>query len=115
MIRRPPRSTLFPYTTLFRSPPVDLVHGEHGGSEAARRHEKAPAREPARLPVAVRVLQEAEVHLPLLLRLRQWHELPVRNDLRRNRRNGRKTGLAALSDDHRTTLLQPRQEERDEC
>src|SRR2546430_8312726 len=29
MIRRPPRSTLFPYTTLFRSLPVgiDLVHG----------------------------------------------------------------------------------------
>src|SRR5947209_15223607 len=28
MIRRPPRSTLFPYTTLFRSPPrqVDLLH-----------------------------------------------------------------------------------------
>src|SRR2546422_6270087 len=24
MIRRPPRSTLFPYTTLFRSPRVDL-------------------------------------------------------------------------------------------
>src|SRR2546430_16248595 len=24
MIRRPPRSTLFPYTTLFRSPPVQL-------------------------------------------------------------------------------------------
>src|SRR6266498_6039995 len=24
MIRRPPRSTLFPYTTLFRSPPGDL-------------------------------------------------------------------------------------------
>src|SRR3712207_7696997 len=24
MIRRPPRSTLFPYTTLFRSPVVDL-------------------------------------------------------------------------------------------
>src|SRR2546425_9756745 len=23
MIRRPPRSTLFPYTTLFRSPPFD--------------------------------------------------------------------------------------------
>src|SRR2546425_8283509 len=26
MIRRPPRSTLFPYTTLFRS---ERVHGEH--------------------------------------------------------------------------------------
>src|SRR3712207_6898130 len=25
MIRRPPRSTLFPYTTLFRSPPEDPV------------------------------------------------------------------------------------------
>src|SRR4051794_41556788 len=25
MIRRPPRSTLFPYTTLFRSPEVELV------------------------------------------------------------------------------------------
>src|SRR5256885_13017974 len=25
MIRRPPRSTLFPYTTLFRSHPADLV------------------------------------------------------------------------------------------
>src|SRR2546430_8481667 len=29
MIRRPPRSTLFPYTTLFRSAPaiVELLHG----------------------------------------------------------------------------------------
>src|SRR2546425_5897358 len=26
MIRRPPRSTLFPYTTLFRSPKVELWH-----------------------------------------------------------------------------------------
>src|SRR5258705_3834387 len=25
MIRRPPRSTLFPYTTLFRSPPLGLL------------------------------------------------------------------------------------------
>src|SRR5256885_12953558 len=27
MIRRPPRSTLFPYTTLFRSDGADLVNG----------------------------------------------------------------------------------------
>src|SRR5260221_4214810 len=27
MIRRPPRSTLFPYTTLFRSLEADLGHG----------------------------------------------------------------------------------------
>src|SRR3712207_8206718 len=28
MIRRPPRSTLFPYTTLFRSTSFDVVGGE---------------------------------------------------------------------------------------
>src|SRR3712207_8642499 len=39
MIRRPPRSTLFPYTTLFRSPHQHLVVGEvqpvheHTGAE----------------------------------------------------------------------------------
>src|SRR2546430_7068191 len=27
MIRRPPRSTLFPYTTLFRSDPAEMKHG----------------------------------------------------------------------------------------
>src|SRR2546428_9233128 len=39
MIRRPPRSTLFPYTTLFRSPPdgADGRHPPDGG----------PARAPA--------------------------------------------------------------------
>src|SRR5256885_3414047 len=35
MIRRPPRSTLFPYTTLFRSPDVEVAeHGEAGGDAA---------------------------------------------------------------------------------
>src|SRR3712207_7037579 len=29
MIRRPPRSTLFPYTTLFRSRPRDLIGEVH--------------------------------------------------------------------------------------
>src|SRR3712207_7735018 len=39
MIRRPPRSTLFPYTTLFRSnPAVDLaVPGKIEGAETRRR------------------------------------------------------------------------------
>src|SRR5258707_5825034 len=30
MIRRPPRSTLFPYTTLFRSPAEHTLFGERG-------------------------------------------------------------------------------------
>src|SRR3712207_6972916 len=37
MIRRPPRSTLFPYTTLFRSPCVPIPGG------AARRRAGCPA------------------------------------------------------------------------
>src|SRR2546430_16140242 len=32
MIRRPPRSTLFPYTTLFRSGPARSCHPFSGGS-----------------------------------------------------------------------------------
>src|SRR3712207_6896829 len=45
MIRRPPKSTLFPYTTLFRSRPrVDLRHRLEGG-----RHVEVAAAEPARL------------------------------------------------------------------
>src|SRR6267142_4363447 len=33
MIRRPPRSTLFPYTTLFRSHPAPAVAGQHRDTE----------------------------------------------------------------------------------
>src|SRR2546427_4748495 len=33
MIRRPPRSTLFPYTTLFRSDPQDLSDADRRGGE----------------------------------------------------------------------------------
>src|SRR5947199_434912 len=42
MIRRPPRSTLFPYTTLFRSPELmDAPRGAHS-SPAPRRWWLAP-------------------------------------------------------------------------
>src|SRR5256885_11447871 len=37
MIRRPPRSTLFPYTTLFRSPVVEDACQAHGARYGARR------------------------------------------------------------------------------
>src|ERR1051326_9250242 len=45
MIRRPPRSTLFPYTTLFRSTPATEEFDAHGvfcedGSEAQDRSEE---------------------------------------------------------------------------
>src|SRR3712207_8346426 len=44
MIRRPPRSTLFPYTTLFRSrphPAGELAPGE-GGEDAVHHEEPEP-------------------------------------------------------------------------
>src|SRR3989441_9044729 len=49
MIRRPPRSTLFPYTTLFRSPGAAARADAAGGyyeaaSRAARRHARYDAR-----------------------------------------------------------------------
>src|SRR5438132_6927622 len=42
MIRRPPRSTLFPYTTLFRSPPL-RVAGVAGTARHARTADAASA------------------------------------------------------------------------
>src|SRR3712207_8517353 len=39
MIRRPPRSTLFPYTTLFRSPEDVPTHGATGVGSSDLTHE----------------------------------------------------------------------------
>src|SRR5690242_21538237 len=44
MRRRPPRSTLFPYTTLFRSPPV--LHGQ--AEDSRHRRPGCPVRAPVR-------------------------------------------------------------------
>src|SRR5690349_23711505 len=41
-IRRPPRSTLFPYTTLFRSPDSDTALG--AGADAVHRSPRLPPR-----------------------------------------------------------------------
>src|SRR2546425_9681853 len=41
MIRRPPRSTLFPYTTLFRSPESDRNRIARAGFEAAKKSRPA--------------------------------------------------------------------------
>src|SRR2546422_5978907 len=41
MIRRPPRSTLFPYTTLFRSPPGSLFIFNHIPTTLSSRFRRA--------------------------------------------------------------------------
>src|SRR5256885_17010445 len=76
MIRRPPRSTLFPYTTLFRS----LVHRARGGRQAppdrGRRRDareapgRAAPRTGARRPVLRLVVPVALARLGLLAEVR---------------------------------------------
>src|SRR2546430_4416728 len=41
MIRRPPRSTLFPYTTLFRSPPHRAIARELTSVQTQSQHHEA--------------------------------------------------------------------------
>src|SRR5438034_9280420 len=55
MLRRPPRSTLFPYTTLFRSLPPDQRQTDPAprAGDAGFRHERQ-ARHPANVAIDVR-------------------------------------------------------------
>src|SRR3989442_11962885 len=68
MIRRPPRSTLFPYTTLFRSVDGELAvapaHVEAVGSQALAVHNQSGSSGPhGDLPVRVdRVVRRSEEH-----------------------------------------------------
>src|SRR2546429_5323599 len=65
MIRRPPRSTLFPYTTLFRSPLVAGIgrrvgrgHGDRRAGRARRRSEEHTSELQSRLHLVCRLLLE---------------------------------------------------------
>src|SRR2546429_2885400 len=57
MIRRPPRSTLFPYTTLFRSPDIlirNVSHlREHVAPATSGSRDRGRAREVERTPYAL--------------------------------------------------------------
>src|SRR5256885_10893577 len=54
MIRRPPRSTLFPYTTLFRSPRTSSAPNS---SNAPSAHPRVIRRSRMRSPCALRTLE----------------------------------------------------------
>src|SRR6266576_3832089 len=62
MIRRPPRSTLFPYTTLFRSgprcPPPSLTPPRHKASTSRRRSEEHTSELQSRRDLVCRLLLE---------------------------------------------------------
>src|SRR2546422_6693053 len=100
MIRRPPRSTLFPYTTLFRSP---LLGGEVEVLRQLLRDRAPPALHLPLLPIARERLLEAlrsEEHtselqsrLHLVCRLL----LEKKNDCGRRPRRRRSLSLAVLA------------------
>src|SRR5690349_23014298 len=69
MIRRPPRSTLFPYTTLFRSyPPVPVVQG-------------APERGRTDRPAVIRAVESPTTGGPAGRSEEHTSELQSRRDL----------------------------------
>src|SRR2546422_7206822 len=74
MIRRPPRSTLFPYTTLFRSPPRI-----HSGPRALSGLERSPAPPAPRSEEHTSELQ-SRLHLVcrLLLEKKKKHNTTTR-------------------------------------
>src|SRR2546422_9026185 len=82
MIRRPPRSTLFPYTTLFRSGGLGIevvpVRDGGAGEEVARE-------------TSVRVLRlvRAELEVPVRRHVRRRVALPVDGDRERKRDRSR--------------------------
>src|SRR2546422_6065054 len=103
MIRRPPRSTLFPYTTLFRSPDgevhdlADLLGvrlGERAAEhrEVLREHVHQPAVDPtgARHHAVAQVLlvREPEVRGAVRHEPVQLHERPDRKSTRLNSSHG---------------------------
>src|SRR5260370_29483057 len=75
MIRRPPRSTLFPYTTLFRSVAGSCGPGPEGRAERHRRHELHPRPDPGNLQAhqaagrSEEHTSELQSHLNLVCRL----------------------------------------------
>src|SRR3712207_7755801 len=66
MIRRPPRSTLFPYTTLFRSRLVELAHEQHAADlrhrldEEDARHDRVPREVPLEERLVDRAVLDAD-------------------------------------------------------
>src|SRR2546422_5183095 len=87
MIRRPPRSTLFPYTTLFRSPTAPSSRGSVRANASASALAAAPTEKSAvpSVPIQARVSRSEEhtselqsrLHLVCRLLLEKKNESPA--------------------------------------
>src|SRR2546422_2909227 len=102
MIRRPPRSTLFPYTTLFRSVSLTVI------AEAIRANQAGCQTQPPAVPIGGRLrseehTSELQSRLHLVCRLLLEKKKKKTNSTSRD-----KTGLSARSRRyaHPTTMPQ---------
>src|SRR3989441_290977 len=103
MIRRPPRSTLFPYTTLFRSLPAGSLHATLYGGDAWRLVERGRGDRETWLAGAHRALEElAGRPLPPLHSEGRALQAPIRTNIElvRAPRPRHRTGI--LSNAHAT-------------
>src|SRR2546425_12020612 len=95
MIRRPPRSTLFPYTTLFRSlahdpeAPVVHVEGEPGLAQPVERRSGETVAQVGRAQRGSHPLEDERVDAP---RARQHQEIEITSDVRGNAATPWETG-----------------------
>src|SRR5260221_4526920 len=97
MIRRPPRSTLFPYTTLFRSRSIALELADRPAGEQvvllSRLRDRAGVQEAVIVNSAGRVLAEASEDVSRLVP----HELPTQQALRQARTGRAYTAVDAAA------------------
>src|SRR5256885_2936109 len=90
MIRRPPRSTLFPYTTLFRSGRAGAGRASDGtsdvcaGSDARRGHRSEEHTSELQSPcnLVCRLLLEKKKNFRYLVHTDKRYEAPTRTQLR---------------------------------
>src|SRR3989304_5713201 len=102
MIRRPPRSTLFPYTTLFRSARADQRHelavpeqdGPQAGAPGDRRLRfgKANSETPARVHILVRLFFFNDTATTEIYTLSLHDALPICSRRSAPRTRGARTG-----------------------
>src|SRR3712207_7636732 len=99
MIRRPPRSTLFPYTTLFRSPAA-LISGVKIGMKI-RTIEIQSRKKPARKMMNIIRYSRSEEHTSEL-QSRQYLVCRLLLEKKKGRRppEGRQTATAVRPDPH---------------
>src|SRR2546422_7068009 len=102
MIRRPPRSTLFPYTTLFRSPeerPADVFVRKKSGRLGSDRPQTSSGRRHRRSEEHTSELQ-SRLHLVcrLLLEKKKKERLDAARDAQCRTVDGRRAGTRGSAD-----------------